>query len=76
MVVVFGYKSWERGQSPLPTISHGPGKPLRSVEFYLIYFFSIVFILGIYYVENYFLSWKAKTLNYLNNKNSARLLWR
>jgi hypothetical protein len=52
------------------------GKPLCSVELYLIYYFSIVFILGIYYVGNYFLSWKAKILNCLNNKNSLRLLWR
>lgn len=73
-VVIFGYKSWERGQNLSPTVSHGPGEPLCSVEFYLIYFFSIVFILRIYYVGNYFLSCKAKTLNCLNNKNSARLL--
>lgn len=69
MTIVFEYESWEREQSPLPTVSHGPGKLLCSVEFHLIYYFTIVFILGIYYVGNYFLSWKAKTLNCLNNKN-------
>lgn len=52
------------------------GKLLCLVEFYLIYYFSIVFILGIYYVGNYFFLWKVKILNCLNNKNFLRFFWR
>jgi hypothetical protein len=63
-------KSGKKGQKsigpPFLTILF---KSLCSVEFYITYYLGIIFILGIYYVGNCFLLWKAKNLNYLTNKN-------